>query len=98
MKSISRRKIQQSWATTRANSRPVCFMMLRTRIIHRLLDLNRKQFTKVLRKLPDSTFSRTGMHSERGIITLGQCCNRGSSTSIITWALFSKSERSSESP
>jgi hypothetical protein len=38
-----------------------------------LLDLNRKQFAKVLRKLPDSTFSRTGMHSERGSITLGQC-------------------------
>jgi len=38
-----------------------------------LLDLNRKQFAKVLRKLPDSTFERTGMHSERGSITLGQC-------------------------
>jgi uncharacterized damage-inducible protein DinB len=37
-----------------------------------LLDLNRRQFTKVLRKLPDSSFSRTGMHNERGSITLGQ--------------------------
>ena len=37
-----------------------------------LLDLNRRQFTKVLRKLPDSSFSRTGLHNERGSITLGQ--------------------------
>ena len=37
-----------------------------------LLDLNRKQFTKVLRKLPDSTFSRTGLHNERGSISLGE--------------------------
>jgi uncharacterized damage-inducible protein DinB len=37
-----------------------------------LLDLNRRQFTKVLRKLPESSFSRTGQHSERGSITLGQ--------------------------
>ena len=37
-----------------------------------LLDMNRRQFTKVLRKLPDSSFSRTGQHSERGSITLGQ--------------------------
>jgi uncharacterized damage-inducible protein DinB len=37
-----------------------------------LLDLNRRQFTKVLRKLPDSTFSRTGEHNERGSITVGQ--------------------------
>jgi hypothetical protein len=38
-----------------------------------LLDLNRRQFAKVLRKLPDSSFSRTGQHNERGSITLGQC-------------------------
>jgi uncharacterized damage-inducible protein DinB len=37
-----------------------------------LMDLNRRQFTKVLRKLPDSSFSRTGLHNERGSITLGQ--------------------------
>jgi uncharacterized damage-inducible protein DinB len=37
-----------------------------------LLDLNRRQFSKVLRKLPDSAFSRTGQHNERGTITLGQ--------------------------
>ena len=35
-----------------------------------ILDLNRKQFTKVLHKLADSTFSRTARHSERGVITL----------------------------
>jgi uncharacterized damage-inducible protein DinB len=38
-----------------------------------ILDLNRKQFTKVLRKLADSTFSRTGRHSERGVMTLEKC-------------------------
>lgn len=38
----------------------------------RLFDLNRRQFARVLRKLPDSAFSRTGHHNERGIITLGQ--------------------------
>ena len=37
-----------------------------------LLDMNRRQFTSVLRKLPDSSFSRTGLHNERGSITLGQ--------------------------
>lgn len=37
-----------------------------------LLETNRRQFTKVLRKLPDSAFSRTGEHNERGSITLGQ--------------------------
>jgi uncharacterized damage-inducible protein DinB len=37
-----------------------------------LFDLNRKQFCRVLRKLPDSALSRTGQHSERGSITLGQ--------------------------
>jgi uncharacterized damage-inducible protein DinB len=38
----------------------------------RIFDLNRKQFCRVLRKLPESAFSRTGQHSERGSITLGQ--------------------------
>lgn len=37
-----------------------------------LFDLNRHQFAKVLRKLPDSTFARTGNHSERGSISLEQ--------------------------
>lgn len=36
-----------------------------------LFTLNRRQFAKVLRKLPDSSFSRTGNHNERGPITLG---------------------------
>jgi len=38
-----------------------------------LLDLNRRQFSRVLRKLADSAFSRTGRHSERGNISLGEC-------------------------
>jgi len=42
----------------------------------RIFDLNRRQFTRVLRKLPDSAFSRTGRHNERGVITLGQCVQR----------------------
>ena len=36
-----------------------------------ILDLNRKLFARVLRKMPDSAFARTGMHNERGQITLG---------------------------
>lgn len=36
----------------------------------RIFDLNRIMFAKVLRKLPDSAFGRTGMHNERGEITL----------------------------
>jgi len=39
----------------------------------RLFDLNRRQLSRVLRKLPESAASRTGQHSERGSITLGQC-------------------------
>jgi uncharacterized damage-inducible protein DinB len=38
----------------------------------RLFDLNRREFSKALRKLPDSAFARTGEHSERGSITLEQ--------------------------
>src|SRR5580704_2847745 len=38
----------------------------------KLFDLNRRQFSRVLRKLPESAMSRTGQHSERGSITLGQ--------------------------
>jgi uncharacterized damage-inducible protein DinB len=38
----------------------------------RLFELNRRQFAKVLRKLSESAFSRTGTHNERGTITLGQ--------------------------
>lgn len=36
----------------------------------RIFDLNRKLFATVLRKLPDSAFSRTATHNERGEITL----------------------------
>ncbi len=37
-----------------------------------ILDLNRRQFAIVLRKLPDSAYSRTGCHNERGLVTLVQ--------------------------
>jgi uncharacterized damage-inducible protein DinB len=36
-----------------------------------ILDLNRKLFARVLRKLPEETFKRTGNHNERGQITVG---------------------------
>ena len=36
-----------------------------------LIDLNRRQFAKVLRKLPDSVWSKKGTHNERGPITVG---------------------------
>ena len=38
----------------------------------RILDLNRRLFTRALRKLPDSAFDRKGTHHERGVLTLGQ--------------------------
>jgi uncharacterized damage-inducible protein DinB len=38
-----------------------------------IFDLNRKQFSKALRKLTDSGFERTGEHSELGSITLERC-------------------------
>src|SRR5258705_13360836 len=34
-----------------------------------LVDLNRKQFTNVLRRLPDSALQRKGTHNERGVLT-----------------------------
>jgi DinB superfamily len=37
-----------------------------------ILDLNRRQFAVVLRKLPDSAFDRKGCHNERGLVTLAQ--------------------------
>jgi hypothetical protein len=37
-----------------------------------ILDLNRKQFAKVLRTLPTSAWDRVGMHNERGPTTLGK--------------------------
>jgi len=36
----------------------------------KILDMNRKLFAPVLRKLPDSAFARTGNHNERGKVTL----------------------------
>jgi hypothetical protein len=37
-----------------------------------ILDLNRRQFTLVLRNLPESAFARTGEHKDIGIFTLEQ--------------------------
>jgi uncharacterized damage-inducible protein DinB len=37
-----------------------------------LFDLNRRQFSRVLRHLPDTALDRTGTHNERGQITLAQ--------------------------
>ena len=37
-----------------------------------IFDLNRKQFSKALRKLSDAAFERTGEHNELGSITLEQ--------------------------
>jgi hypothetical protein len=36
-----------------------------------LVDANRKLFAKVLRKLPESAWSRKGTHNERGALTVG---------------------------
>lgn len=35
-----------------------------------ILDMNRKNFARVLRKLPDEAFARIGTHNERGPLTL----------------------------
>ena len=37
-----------------------------------LLDLGRRAFAPVLRRLPDEAFDRTGVHNERGLVRLGQ--------------------------
>lgn len=37
-----------------------------------ILDMSFKMFAGVLRKLPDETFNRTGVHAERGMTTLGE--------------------------
>ena len=34
-----------------------------------IVNLNRQNFARVLRKLPDSAFQRAGMHNERGRVT-----------------------------
>jgi hypothetical protein len=35
-----------------------------------LFELGRRQMTRILRQLPDSAFARTGLHNERGQLTL----------------------------
>ena len=37
-----------------------------------LVDVSRREFAKVLRKLPAEAFSRTGVHNEVGKVTLGE--------------------------
>ena len=37
-----------------------------------LLDLGRRAFAPVLRRLPDEAFDRTGVHNERGLVRLGE--------------------------
>ena len=37
-----------------------------------IVDLNRRQFARVLRKLPDSVWGRKGTHNERGPVTAGK--------------------------
>jgi uncharacterized damage-inducible protein DinB len=37
-----------------------------------LLDVGRRQFARVLRKLPDEAFERKGTHNRRGMVTVGQ--------------------------
>jgi hypothetical protein len=41
-----------------------------------LFDVNRRNFTKVLRKLPAEAFERTGIHTETGKVTLGDKVNK----------------------
>ena len=36
-----------------------------------VFELNRRNFARVLRKLPDAAFDRIGTHNERGKVTLG---------------------------
>lgn len=37
-----------------------------------LLEVGRRQWARVLRKLPDEAFTRTGRHNRRGTVSLGQ--------------------------
>jgi hypothetical protein len=37
-----------------------------------IVDLNRRQFAKVLRKLPESVWARKGTHNERGVVSAGK--------------------------
>ena len=36
-----------------------------------LFDVGRRQFARVLRKLPDEAFQRRGTHNRRGVVTVG---------------------------
>ena len=36
-----------------------------------LLEVGRRQWARVLRKLPDEAFQRTGQHNRRGTVTVG---------------------------
>jgi hypothetical protein len=36
-----------------------------------VVDMNRRVFAEVLRKLPDSVLQRKGTHNERGVVTVG---------------------------
>ena len=36
-----------------------------------LLEVGRRQWARVLRRLPDSAFARAGLHNRRGTVTLG---------------------------
>jgi uncharacterized damage-inducible protein DinB len=40
-----------------------------------LVDVGRRQWSRVLRRLPDEAFSRTGTHNRRGVVTLGEMVN-----------------------
>jgi hypothetical protein len=36
----------------------------------KFLELTRQEMARILRRLPDAAFARTGVHNERGLITL----------------------------
>ncbi len=36
------------------------------------IDVGRKQWSRVLRRLPDESFSRIGTHNRKGVLTLGE--------------------------
>src|SRR4051812_15287647 len=37
-----------------------------------IVDLNRRQFARVLRKVPESVWARKGTHNERGVVSAGK--------------------------
>jgi hypothetical protein len=42
-----------------------------------MMELDRKQMARILRRLPESAFARKGMHTESGELTLAQMLDRG---------------------